>query len=896
MSIEPQSARLLRAALMLGSATIAFPVLAQTPGSAAVQPDPAARTATETQPATPAPGPAVQAAAAPAPSEAQTRGVADIIVTAQKREQNLQKVPISITALSQATILANRIQDVRDLSALAPNLTVRLGAGGGLAPNYTLRGILAAGTAAGVDKGVSLYIDGVYVQSVAGSAIDIAEIERIEVLKGPQGTLFGRNATGGAISIITRNPPGKFGIKQDLTYGNYDQFRSKTRVDTPTFGPLSATFTYLHSERRGDIRNSGAGARFNYAIASGGKYGIRKSAKYLGDNDTNAFAATVKADLFDGLDLIYKFDYAKVKYTPDGQGLAYLSGPASVVGQLYAGSPNARTPITRSRPDAVNNEFTTRSDNKVFGHALTARYRLNDQVSFKNILSYRKTSLFSTFQLDGLGGLRTQNVTLGQQTFPVAAVNPNTGLRVFTPGVPFEVLANNVRVVDKQWSEEFQVNINTEWFNTTAGYLHFDDDSTQQGAPNLYNTSVLQPIAGQFTSAAGTPFVLPRSPGYRPTNVKVRSDAFFVQHEQHLTDKLDLVLGVRITKDIKNGREFAPDQVAAVRAANPVITVAAAAAGLTSGAIAPVSAAIRYRDSEATYLAGLNYQITPRILGYAKYSTGYISGGQIATIQFDPERASSYEAGVKTDLFDRRLRSNFSAFYVNYKSIQVVTSGLLTGVAAARLYSTAIVSAADARAYGFEWENTIVPTNGVTLTANVGYTNFKYDQSSVFFGFKAGSGAPGYQAIQRPKWTGNVAAQYESPDIFHGGHLFARLDANFRSKMLLSSDVAPGAANDPSLPNYNPAQPIVLISQVPGNAALRRASTTPFQWIVNGRLALSDLDFGSVKGEVALWSRNMLNNRRITQFVPIDLGPLGAFGSVIYERARTFGIDVSVAF
>ncbi|RYG96059.1 MAG: TonB-dependent receptor, partial [Alphaproteobacteria bacterium] len=201
----------------------------------------------------------------------ESQGVEEIIVTAQKREQNLQTVPISITALSQDAIKANRIQDVRDLNAIAPNLTVRLSGGGSQIPNFTLRGILTSGTAAGTDKGVALYLDGVYMQAVQGSVFDFADIERIEVLKGPQGTLFGRNATGGAISITTRTPTGRFSARQELSYGNLDQLRSKTRVDLPQIGPFSATITYLHSEKRGDIRNSGAGTVWNYGPATNGK-------------------------------------------------------------------------------------------------------------------------------------------------------------------------------------------------------------------------------------------------------------------------------------------------------------------------------------------------------------------------------------------------------------------------------------------------------------------------------------------------------------------------------------------------------------------------------------------------------------------------------------------------
>ncbi|HKX79084.1 MAG TPA: TonB-dependent receptor, partial [Novosphingobium sp.] len=127
--------------------------------------------------------------------------VADIIVTAQKREQSLQDVPISVTAVTQETIQANRITDVRDLGSMVPNLAVRNLAGAAGIPGFSMRGLQTVG---GLEKSISPYLDGVFIGSSTGSAFELPDLERIEVLRGPQGTLFGRNSTGGAISIVTR--------------------------------------------------------------------------------------------------------------------------------------------------------------------------------------------------------------------------------------------------------------------------------------------------------------------------------------------------------------------------------------------------------------------------------------------------------------------------------------------------------------------------------------------------------------------------------------------------------------------------------------------------------------------------------------------------------------------
>jgi outer membrane protein OmpA-like peptidoglycan-associated protein len=161
----------------------------------------------------------------------------------------------------------------------------------------------------------------------------------------------------------------------------------------------------------------------------------------------------------------------------------------------------------------------------------------------------------------------------------------------------------------------------------------------------------------------------------------------------------------------------------------------------------------------------------------------------------------------------------------------------------------------------------------VIFTANVGYTNFKYEQATIPPGLAGLSGSPGFKPFQRPDFTGTLGAQYTSEELWRGSHLTARLDANFRSEALLTS-------NSISATSLNAPDP----AQV-------KAATSPFVWLVNGRVALADIDFGDTKAEVALWGRNLLDNREITQYVG-----LGLVGSVIYERARTYGVDVRFDF
>jgi iron complex outermembrane receptor protein len=551
----------------------------------------------------------------------------------------------------------------------------------------------------------------------------------------------------------------------------------------------------------------------------------------------------------ENFDLIYKGDYTHDDYTPNAEGVSYL--PAGFVRQLYNLSPNPMTPITTQRPDAVNNAYATPGLTENWGHNLTAKYFLNDEIQFKNILSLRQTKNYTTFQLDGLGGLTNVPVELAPGVvFPPGFIplgaGSNHNLASFVAGAPFVFLGNDDYNREWQWSDEFQVNVNTDWMTLTAGFLHFYDHITTGGFSGGYNTTITQVVTGQNTPLNGTPFVIPANPGYRGAVVQTFSNAVYAQPEFHVTDQLDVVAGIRWTQDQKDGHESLPDQQ------------------LTPG-ISP----IYYKHSQITYLGGLNYKLEPDTLLYAKFSTGFVSGGTLSTLTYKPEKARSWELGVKTEQFDHRLRSNLALFDARYSNLQYDTSGSLTGDPATAQFAQAIVNQGDAHALGFELENAIAATRNLTFTANVGYTNFKFEQATIPANLQLLSGPPGFKPQQRPNFTGTLGAEYTSDELWWSSHLMARIDANFRSQTLMTSNTIAGVGSTAADP------------------AIIAAATSPFVWLVNTRVALADIDLGSTKAEVALWCRNLLDDREITQFV--GLGPVD---SVIYEPARTFGVDI----
>ena len=267
------------------------------------------------------------------PEEYSSSGLSEIIVTAQKREQSLQDVPVAVTALTGETLEANRITNVTDLSAVAPGFTVRPSLGGSAIPFMATRGSLSGAVVPGADKSISIYLDGVYIQAVRGSIFELPDVERIEMLRGPQGTLFGRNATAGAVSISTRDPSGDPRVVASAGYGNRDRYRFRLSADTPQIGPLSAYVSYVHEEARGYTRNALGGLRFDFSQGFAGQRFIRSS-DWLGGKDSDNWFAAVKFDTGGDFTAVYKFDKSESADTNPPLGVLGID-PTSSFAALY---------------------------------------------------------------------------------------------------------------------------------------------------------------------------------------------------------------------------------------------------------------------------------------------------------------------------------------------------------------------------------------------------------------------------------------------------------------------------------------------------------------------------------------------------------------------------------
>jgi len=759
----------------------------------------------------------------------------EVVVTAQKREQSLQDVPVAVTALTQETLEVNSVINVNDLNGLAPNLSVRPSVGSVNLPVFNMRGITSYGIVPGSDKQISTYLDGVYLGSPRGGIFTLPDIQRLEVLRGPQGTLFGRNATGGAISVVTRDPSGELGFRQKVGVGNRNYLASQSTLDTPAWGPLSAYLTYTTEEQDGDIDNLGRNFRWDRTAWG---YGIEGSPKTLGEKDDESFFGVAQLD-YDTFRLTYKFDYNHEQGTPQGNaivspicgeclgrpGFNELIDLLAVINSDLTGTGNT------SRPGKVNNAWSTQRDQKIKGHNLTAYWDLNDSLSLTNILAYRDTKQYAAADISGTSGWVAGFV--GALIPPVPLGGP------FPPDAAFCYACSYTWISSDQWSDELQLNYSSDSMTVTAGALYYWSKDNINGNTfqiQFYNDGV---VPGPSVNGS-------------ETHNKTKSYAAYTQVEFNLTDTVTLLTGVRYTRDDKEG---------------DITTV-------TYGELVRDNDSFDYDNDKWSYLLGVQYSPTEEIMVYGKYSTAFVSGGATGEFEYDPEEAESWEIGSKAQFFDNRLRANLSLFDVTYKHLQSSQAG--ANVPGAEGIGTLIVECCTLDTTGVELELTAVPNEAWLFSASGGYQDSEYhDVTDLILASVGGFGPnayPGssYEPTLTPEWNANLSANYTSPTLFDEAYLNIGVSGIWQDKIRL--DANPG--------------------RVKNGPFGKDASFIPSQWIWNARAALTSIRLSdSWTGEIALWGRNLTDKDHITFSTNF-----GAMFAASFMEERSYGIDFVVNF
>lgn len=763
--------------------------------------------------------------------------IEDIVVTARRTAEVLQDTPVSVTAFSQDFLDRQNVQQVDKIAQFTPNLVISKQPSSLTAASILIRGVGQTEPSAVAEPGVGMYLDGVYIARTGGAILDLVDLERIEVLRGPQGTLFGRNTIGGAVQLVSRTPTDDFGIEEKLGYGSFDSWYSKTTLNTGYIAgsPFKAIVSYQHRQTDGWVDNK-------LTPSHRDPYGL----------NSDAIWARVHGDLSDALKVDYSFDWNKRRGQPSYFQL--VAGTPDVLNYFGRSASLGGDPLIFSRErlrEGLQEGFTDRdgeyrwdSRSKSVGHSLTVEYEAGDFLTLKSISAYR------TFDQDTILGLSGNGNLLGVVFDPTSPTFTSVQ-RVTT------YQGNNAPQSQKQYSQEFQATGTAGDVSYVAGAYYFYEKASEFNNQFL---TIVSPVAGLTNFGFPPAFVgaiQALNPGldliginaFPPGNFGGTSESYAVFGQASwkpaaLDHKLELTGGIRYTWDYKtifidNDGNRTPDVEGRVDFTN------------------------------LSWLGSASYEITDGIMVYGRVSTGYKGGGfnprTTVLNGFDPEKVLAYEAGLKADWFDRRLRTNVALYYTDYKDKQINQFASGTGGA-----TSIILNAGKARIQGVEFEATAVPVDGLTLSGSVGYTDPKFKE----FAFRDPATnmiidvADEARFSNVPKWNYNVSAQYQFPS-FGFGELLAQANYSYRSKMY-----------------FFPLDRVNIFNE---------DIASPGQGTLSARLTLSEIALGGTGAmmEISAWGENLADNDKL--LYGIDFGGLG-FGGASFAEPRSFGIDVKFSY
>lgn len=678
----------------------------------------------------------LMSASCPAFAQVEEQGanqIPDIVVTARRQAESLQNTPISVSVLTAEALEQRQAIEMAEAVQLVPNMQFDVGSsygGSSALSSIYIRGIGQSEAQLSVDPGVALYVDGVYMTRLIGQTLDLVDIDRVEVLRGPQGTLFGRNTIGGALNIATRRPGDKLAASINAQVGSDFDMVLRGSVSGPLGEGLRAGASVLYHHRDNYIEGV-SGAR-----SSGGR-------------DAFSGRLVVDADLADNLLFSLSLDgttsrepgllSVPVAYY-DGSAFgeahnAFFSGAAGVCTD-YAGAArfsdtrcyNAqwrkgqfRTAGTHQTPeshDAIiqdlhGHRFKPRQELDMWGVSGQFSWRLSAELEFKSITAFRSARL--NYAHDG-------------------------------DHSPHLIVHNDDKNKIDSFTQEFQAIGNhldgrLKWL---VGAFYFYEDG--------FTSDIVDTNLVMFQSGAA---------------IKTDSYAAFGQATYDLVDQLSLTVGLRYTDEAKT---FA--------AGDRFVILADFGLGIPAGTpVLPIGQVAKAKSDAFTPMASLSFKPTEELNLYVSYSQGFKGGGFTQAVfpaaptipSFNPERVTSYEAGVKFLGFDRKLRINGAVFHGDYKDIQVT---VIEGVA------PTIRNAAKGRIRGGELEIQAAPADGLRLEGSLGYLDAEYLEVS---GAAALAGLTvDKKFVNAPEWTLAVAASY-SLDV-GGGQVTPRAEWSYRSR------------------------------------------------------------------------------------------------------------------
>jgi iron complex outermembrane receptor protein len=687
----------------------------------------------------------------------------EIVVTAQKRTEDVQQVPIAITAISAAMIEQKGITNISQLSNLAPNVNLDAGSpfsGSDTVLSAYIRGIGQDDFAFNLDPGVGVYVDGVYLARSVGANTTMLDVDRVEILKGPQGTLFGRNTIGGAISIVTRDPGNEFTVKGEVTGGAYDRLDTKISMDVPITDSILSTLS-LSTEYRDGYQNRIPYVQTNVNGSAGIPDCTTPTCPYVVD-PPQAFPAAGyggSGSTQGGIDkqsmrakvVFLDLDPVKFTVTADYLHVDQEATPNTVTG-INPNYPGALGAIPNLCLLGVTAPFGALCTSPRGGVSPTptpypALTPLapngvglnNDGNPYNNYLPY--DSRFETNNIDNTyatGNNFSKLENGGIATILDWSLNHDTDLKWINSyrqlkwttgmnlsGSPEAILDTSFAMSQHQVSEELQMNGASFGNRLTyaTGLYYFEE-------------------GGYLHDFVTFPMGLLQIDG--PNDLETKSEAVYAHLNFKITDQWGITAGARETFDQKtfqgyqtddNGLSYkisgcvnpsAPNTLGAPPTLTCQQVLGFPVVGYPYDYYPTGPFHLNYNNFSPTL--GTEFHLTPDEMLYASFSKGFKSGGWTtrlsdphptydSTLHFNPEYATSYEVGFKSELLDHRLRLNTAAFDTKYKAIQLNSQ---EGI------SPTVINAGNATIWGLEAEAQALMGAGFSLNASAGYTKAYY--------------------------------------------------------------------------------------------------------------------------------------------------------------------------
>ncbi len=666
-------------------------------------------------------------------------GIADIVVEARKTNENLQSVPIAVTVPTGETLEKAQVVSVQDLPRLVPGIVVQPSTGQPASAFIGIRGQSSSDALLALDQAVGQYFDGVYVARSSGALFNFVDVQRVEVLRGAQGTLFGRNTTGGAVSVISNKPKGDFGGSVRLRYGNLDTWEATGVVNLP-------------------IKGDEIGLRLVGQHMQNGSYGKNLSfGTGLGGDNLDFVRGTLRvAPAGSGFTLTIVGDYSNRQGEGQFVGLksyyrnpttnANLNGTAQAVLASCSGSTaNVLCPVKGPAGDTYANyavdvkgkdnfydvalSLVPFSRAEAWGLGVTTEFEISDATAIKSITAIRGVETESLTDNDGTPYVLTGGLREGE---------------------------GNI-ISQRQFSQELQISTKAlnERLQLVAGVFYFHESGTD-------------------LSKSWSAFPLGPRLGYNDGDIENASYAGFAQFNFNLTEQLRFTGGLRYTRDERsilrrNRQENSTN-------------------GIPNGTFVcslVVTGSLCQDFTEAnfgywSYTAGFDWRPNENVFLYLKTSKASRAGGfnpratGTTPLVFNPETVKDYEFGFKLDLMDRKVRLNTALFQTDYDDIQRTVPAIINNV-----LSNTIVNAASARIRGLEAELTVQPMQGLQLGASLTLLDPKFKDFTIPLSLTTFQDVSETPYSFAPKSAYSIYADLTVPAP--GGELNMRADYSWRS-------------------------------------------------------------------------------------------------------------------